>query len=190
MAVAAGQLVHHPNGAVTPYDPANAAATAAHLATKGYPYYAGYPYAVYGKRSAEADPLVYHANGAITPFDPANAAATAAHLASKGYPYYAGYPGYAVYGKRSAEADAQLITYANGAVVPADYNNLAATSAHLASKGYLHYAGYPYVYGKRSAEAEADPQILYAALPYAYVVPALVAHPNGAVVPVEPADVK
>merc|ERR1712110_1119709 len=95
-------------------------------------------YAVYGKRSAEADPLVYHANGAITPFDPANAAATAAHLATKGYPCY---------------------------------------------------AGYPYVYGKRSAEAEADPQFLYAALPYAYVVPALVAHPNGAVVPVEPADV-
>merc|ERR1712110_877679 len=123
---------------VTPFDPANAAATAAHLATKGYPYYAGYPYAVYGKRSAEADPLVYHANGAITPVDPANAAATA---------------------------------------------------AHLATKGYLHYAGYPYVYGKRSAEAEADPQFLYAALPYAYVVPALVAHPNGAVVPVEPADV-
>merc|ERR1712137_713424 len=184
----ADPLVYHPNGAVTPFDPANAAATAAHLATKGYPYYAGYPYAVYGKRSAEADPLVYHANGAITPFDPANAAATAAHLATKGYTYYAGYP-YAVYGKRSADADAQLITYANGAVVPADYNNLAATSAHLASKGYLHYAGYPYVYGKRSAEAEADPQFLYAALPYAYVVPALVAHPNGAVVPVEPADV-
>merc|ERR1712223_1702497 len=104
VAVAAGQLVHHPNGAVTPYDPANAAATAAHLATKAYPYHYGYPY-VYGKRSAEADPLVYHANGAVTPFDPANAAAYA------GYPY--------VYGKRSAEADPQLITSANGAVVPA-----------------------------------------------------------------------
>ena len=192
MAVAAGQLVHHPNGAVTPYDPANAAATAAHLATKAYPYHYGYPY-VYGKRSAEADPLVYHANGAVTPFDPANAAATAAHLASKGYGHYA-YAGYPyVYGKRSAEADPQLITYANGAVVPADYNNLAATSAHLASHGYAHYAGYPYVYGKRSAEAEADPQLLYAApyaLPYAYVVPGLVAHPNGAVVPLEPADVR
>ena len=91
-----------------------------------------------------AGQLVYHPNGAVTPFDPANAAATAAHLATKGYPY-AGY-------------------------------------------------GYPYVYGKRSAEAEADPQYLaYAlphALPYAYLVPALVAHPNGAVVPVEPADVR
>merc|ERR1719410_1083361 len=141
-----------------------------------------------GLVTVAAGQLVHHPNGAVTPYDPANAAATAAHLASKGYPYYAGYP-YAVYGKRYADADAQLITYANGAVVPADYNNLAATSAHLASKGYLHYAGYPYVYGKRSAEAEADPQILYAALPYAYVVPALVAHPNGAVAPVEPADV-
>ena len=183
LACAAAQLVTHPNGAVTPVHHANFAATAAHLATKGY---LGVPY-YYGKRSAEADPaLVYHANGAITPYDPANAAATAAHLASKGHHVYAGYP-YAVYGKRSAEADAQhLITYANGAVVPADYNNLAATSAHLATH---HYAGYPYVYGKRSAEA--DPQLLYA-LPYAHVavVPGLVAHPNGAVVPVEPADVR
>ena len=139
-----------------------------------------------------AGQLVHHPNGAVTPYDPANAAATAAHLASKGYGHYAyGYP--YVYGKRSAEADAQLITYTNGAVVPADYNTLAATSAHLASKGYGYYAGYPYVYGKRSADAEADPQLLYAApyaLPYAYLVPGLVAHPNGAVVPLEPADVR
>merc|ERR1719341_1086480 len=141
-----------------------------------------------GLVAVAAGQLVHHPNGAVTPFDPA----TAAHLASKGYGHYAyGYP-YAVYGKRSAEADAQLITYTNGAVVPADYNNLAATSAHLASKGYGYYAGYPYVYGKRSADAEADPQLLYAApyaLPYAYLVPGLVAHPNGAVVPLEPADV-
>ena len=51
------------------------------------------------------------------------------------------------YGKREAEpaADPQLITYANGAVVPVDPANLAATSAHLAAKGYYH----PWQYGKR-----------------------------------------
>ena len=116
------------------------------------------------------------------------------------------------YGKREAEAaaDPQLITYANGAVVPADPANLAATSAHLAAKGHLAYyhhgLAYAYdktnifyrfkivspSYGKRSAEpeAEAAPQLLYA-LPYAHhvLLPALVAHPNGAVVPLEPADV-
>ena len=116
------------------------------------------------------------------------------------------------YGKREAEAAAepQLITYANGAVVPADPANLAATSAHLAAKGHLAYyhhgLAYAYdktnifyrfkivspSYGKRSAEpeAEAAPQLLYA-LPYAHhvLLPALVAHPNGAVVPLEPADV-
>merc|ERR1711868_21383 len=50
VSVGFGQLVTHWNGAVTPYDPANAAATAAHLAIKSHPY------AFYGKREAEAEP--------------------------------------------------------------------------------------------------------------------------------------
>ena len=56
------------------------------------------------------------------------------------------------YGKREAEpaADPQLISYANGAVVPADPANLAATSAHLAAKGHLAYYhhGLAYAYDK------------------------------------------
>ena len=61
-----------------------------------------------------------------------------------------------------------------------------ATANHLATRGYY---GYGRFYGKR--EAEADPQILtYAAIPYVYGVnPYIVAHPNGAVVPLEPVDV-
>ena len=52
---------------------------------------------------------------------------------------------------------------------------------------------YQAVHRLHKREAEADPQLLYAApyaLPYAYLVPGLVAHPNGAVVPLEPADVR
>merc|ERR1719420_1153649 len=87
-----------------------------------------------------------------------------------------------------AVAAGQLVHHPNGAVTP--FDPATATAAHLATKGYAYAGyGYPYVYGKRSAEAEADPQYLAYALPYVYAVPALVAHPNGAVVPVEPADV-
>ncbi len=212
-AEADAQLVAYPNGAVVPYDGANQAATAAHLASKGLVYGYGYPYAGYGyiygrkKREAEADAqLVAYPNGAVVPYDGANQAATAAHLASKGLVYGYGYPyaglGY-LYGrkKREADADAQLVAYPNGAVVPYDGANQAATAAHLASKGLAYgygypYAGYGYLYGrkKREAEAKADPQLLYGALPYAYgyayaPYTPLVAHPNGALVPLEPAAV-
>merc|ERR1711973_188818 len=66
-------------------------------------------------------------------------------------------------------SEAGLVAYPNGALVPYDGANIAATNAHLAYKGYLGY-GYHYL-GKRSAEAEADAD------------PALVAYSNGAVVP-------
>merc|ERR1719187_2211924 len=105
--------------------------------------------------------LVRHFGGAVTPIDYAN-----------------------FYGKRDAEADPQLVHHFNGAVTPFYAANYHATVQHLASKGY------PLYYGKR--EAEADPQLLYNAFPFVYghhLVPALVAHPNGAVVPLEPADV-
>merc|ERR1711962_1749124 len=70
---ASAGLVHYPNGAVVPVDPANQVATAAHLAAKAYasPYYhAGYHYL--GKREADADAdasLVHYPNGAVVPGD-------------------------------------------------------------------------------------------------------------------------
>lgn len=76
-----------------------------------------------------------------------------------------------------------LVTYPNGAVAPAKTPEVqAAEAAHFAAKGiYAPYYGfngaYPYHYG---------------AYPYAYngyPYGGLVAHPNGAVVPVDAPDV-
>merc|ERR1712198_694451 len=88
----------------------------------------------------------------------------------------------------------QLVTHPNGAVVPADEPAVAhARAAHLATHGGVY--GYPYAY------AGAYPYAYAGAYPYAYAHGAypyayagypyggLVAHPNGAVVPAEPADV-
>jgi len=164
-ATSLGQLIHHPGGAITPIHHANLHATANHLATRF-----GYVHGYYGKREAEADPqLVQHWNGAVTPIHHANFVATQNHLLAK----------FGHFGKREAEADPQLVYHLNGAVTPFHAANFHATAAHLATKGF--------VYGKR--EAEADPQFLVHALPYAYFHP-LVAHPNGALVPLEPADVQ
>merc|ERR1712098_839798 len=65
-----------------------------------------------------------------------------------------------------------LVHYPNGAAVPYDGANLAATNAHLLSKGF----GYPYLHapnliGKK--KREADP---------------LVHYPNGAAVPYDGAN--
>merc|ERR1712060_968600 len=68
-----------------------------------------------------------------------------------------------------AGTTAQLITYPNGAVVPVDHANLAATNAHIANTGYGYYpyaGGFPHVFGKREAQ--------------------LVHHANGAVTPYDP----
>merc|ERR1712158_60767 len=97
---------------------------------------------------ASAQP-VSHPNGAVTPVQtPEVAAATAAHLAAKGFPYagaYAGYPYGGLYGAYG-------------------YNGLYNGAYGYGYAGYAGWAGYPYA-------------------------PALVGHPNGAVVPAEPADV-
>jgi len=86
------------NGAVVPsLTPSVAAATASHLAAKGYayaPYALGYGYGVrhLGKREAEAeaDPLTIYANGAVVPnLTPSVAAATVSHLTTKAEEYAA-----------------------------------------------------------------------------------------------------
>jgi len=175
-----GGLTTYANGAVVPTDtPAVAAATAAHLAAKGTPIlqdvavahvgyagYAGWPYAHYiGKREADSDADAYlyglgygyglhpavtsvgglttYSNGAVVPTDPNNLAATSAHLAAKGLhyigkreaePYYGIYGAYPVTSSVITSINPALTTYANGAVVPTDPINLAATSAHLNEK--------------------------------------------------------
>jgi len=202
-------LQAHPNGAVTPIDePAVAAARADHLAAKGVAYAAAVPavaaapvaavgYAGYAPAYAGAygyagplnlnTQLIAHPNGAVVPLDePAVAAARADHLASKGVAYAAATPvvaavpavaaapvaavGYGYAGPLNLNT--HLVAHPNGAVVPVDEPAVAAARAdHLATKG---------VYG--GVYAAAGP-VAYAAgyAPYA----GLVAHPNGAVVPVD-----
>ena len=126
--IGVGGLTTYANGAQVPTDtPAVAAATAAHLAAKGTPIlqdvavpavahvgyagYAGWPYGHYiGKREADSD----------------------AYL---GYGYGLGY---GIQHVPAVTSVGGLTTYSNGAVVPTDVNNLAATSAHLAGKALAH----------------------------------------------------
>ena len=157
--------------------------------------------------AAAAVELVEYPNGAVAPAKtPEVLAAEHAHFAAKGlyagYPYayagfngyngvyngaYAGayngayyngaYPGAYAYGAYPYHAGG-LVGYANGAIAPAKTPEVvAAEQAHFAAHGiaapvaaayHPYAAGYPYA-------------------PLAYA--GLVAHPNGAVVPVEPADV-
>ena len=130
--------------------------------------------------AASAVNLVTYPNGAVAPAKtPDVVAAEAAHFAAKGVApvAYAGYPyGYAGWNGAYPYAGS-LVGYANGAIAPAKTPEVvAAEAAHFAAHGiaapvaaaYPYAAGYPYA-------------------PLAYA--GLVAHPNGAVVPVEPADV-
>jgi len=172
VAGASAQLVHYPNGAVAPYDPNNAAATAAHL-----------------QATAEAGKLInpfgVHASGLVHPV------------------HY--------YGKREAQVldpATNLVTYPNGAVAPFDNNVAAATAYHYSAKaatGYYPFVGaanvHPagaVVYGRKKREAQLPVNLVtgYAHTPYfgllghvAPVVAPFTAHPNGALVPAEPADV-
>jgi len=110
----------------------------------------------------------------------------------------------------AAASATNLVTYPNGAVAPALTPEVAAaTAAHFAAKGV---AGYPYggVYGAYGynglyngaygAYGYGAGYAGWAGYPYAGAyngyagygypyAPALVGHPNGAVVPAEPADV-
>merc|ERR1711981_1397874 len=121
--------------------------------------------------SAATQTLITHPNGAVTPdLTPEQKAATAAHLAAKGFahPYAYGH-GYPYYNHGA------LVSYANGAVAPAKTPEvIAAEQAHFAAHGIaapIAPVAYPYAAG------------------YPYAVAGLTAHPNGAVVPVEPQDV-
>merc|ERR1739847_209416 len=165
-------------------------AAAAPVVATGYagyaPAYAGaYGYA--GPLNLNTQ-LIAHPNGAVVPLDePAVAAARADHLASKGVAYAAAAPVVAAVPAVAAAAvpavgygysgplnlNTHLVAHPNGAVVPADEPAVAAARAdHFAAGGGLAgglYAGAAvghYGYGAG----------------YGY---GLVAHPNGAVVPVD-----
>jgi len=176
VAGASAQLVHYPNGAVAPYDPNNAAATAAHL-----------------QATAEAGKLInpfgVHASGLVHPV------------------HY--------YGKREAQVldpATNLVTYPNGAVAPFDPNVAAATAYHYSAKaahGYYPFLGaanvHPaaaVVYGRKKREAQVPVNLVtgltatsylgpwgFGHLAVAPVTSPFTAHPNGALVPAEPADV-
>merc|ERR1712142_115735 len=176
LVAAQAQLVAYPNGAVAPFDPNNAAATKEH-------------FAALAEAGAVVNPYNTHAQDLAVP-----------HLVA---PLY--------YGKRSAEpqvlgADG-LVTYPNGARAPFDPNVALATAQHYAAKAaygsWVPLAGaanvHPpaaFLYGRK--KREADPQVFVGAYPYPYAyafapvpvaVAPYVAHPNGAVVPLEPEDV-
>merc|ERR1712112_341346 len=169
------QLVTYPNGAVAPFDPNVAIATANHYAAKiahgSYFPYAGalgvHPAAaVYGRKKREAQL-------------PVNLVTGYSHV---GYPYF----GYGV-----APVVAPFVAHPNGALVPAEPKEVVdARAEHLAAHavekreaqvpvnlvtGYSAVAGlgYPYHFG-------------YGVAP---VVAPFVAHPNGALVPAEPKEV-
>merc|ERR1712115_210458 len=124
----------------------------------GYRTYGAYPYSYgyYGKRSADAEPEAEA--------DPAVLYSTA-HVAA---PLTTAY----------THAVAAPLTYTHAVAAPAVTYTAAvptvATTAvntvvpSVASTVYSH--AYPYVYGKRSADAEADPALLYTAgvAPLAY----------------------
>merc|ERR1719376_11952 len=113
--------------------------------------------------------LVAHPNGAVVP------AARADHLAAKGVvaPAAYGHDAVAAVGgfAGALNLNTHLVAHPNGAVVPADEPAVVAARAdHLAAKGVVASAAYAPV---------------AAVAPIAAAHGGLVAHPNGAVVPVD-----
>jgi len=188
------QLIGHPNGAVVPVDePAVAAARAEHIAAHGAAYAASAP--VLAAAPLAAAPL------AAAPLAAATIAAaplTAAPLAAAPLAYAASY-GYS----GPLNLNTQLIGHPNGAVVPVDEPAVAAARAeHIAAMGAAYAATAPVFAAAPLAAAPLAAAPLaaaplaaapLAAAPLSYAgyagpiagVPALVAHPNGAVVPVD-----
>merc|ERR1711962_1383887 len=182
----ADPLVVHWDGAVTPdYTPAQKLAAAAHFAAKGWPLvgYGGY---LYGKRSADAEAKPYYALGygglgsGYGYYGKRSAEAEAK-------PYYAlygyGVAPYAVVPEIEPKATGFIVSPASGAVTPDFTAEQKEANPEIAvgSKsidvpvvtGFTHYLGKReaepyyygglgygyggYLYGKRSAEAEAKP---------------------------------
>merc|ERR1712025_827231 len=187
-------LVGHPNGAVTPVDePAVAAARAEHLATKfgaaplvgpaaplavaGAPLgYAATPAMGYAGPLNLNTQLIGHPNGAVVPVDePAVAAARADHINTQ-----------AAISAPQAPLVAPAISYAPSvAAVPAV---AVARAEHLTTQGTVYAAQAPVVAAAPAVAYAATPAAVYAPAHYAGPlagVPALVAHPNGAVVPAD-----
>merc|ERR1719348_2427133 len=206
-------LVAHPNGAVVPADePAVVAARADHLAAKGAIFRAAVPAPIAGPAIAPAlgyagplagvPQLVSHPNGAVTPADePAVVAARADHLAAKGVAFHAAVASGP--GPVGPIAPAGPVPHAFGyagplAGVPADEPAVVAARAdHLAAKGAAFHAAVasgPGLVGPAVpavpavAPAPAVPALGYARAPLTGP-PALVAHPNGAIVPIDEPDV-
>jgi len=204
-------LQSHPNGAVTPIDePAVAAARADHLATKfgaglgyaGYApgYAAGYGYAGYGAGYGYAG-LSYAAAAPLVAAAPV-ATGYAGYGAGYGYaaatPLATGYAGYApayagAYGYAGPlNLNTQLIAHPNGAVVPLDEPAVAAArAAHLDTQAAEYAASAPVIAAAPALAAlPAVAAAPVAAVGYGYAGPLnlntqLVAHPNGAVVPLD-----
>jgi len=169
------QLIGHPNGAVVPVDePAVAAARAEHINTQA---------AISASQAPLVAPAISYAPSVAAAPAVAYAAAPAAYAPTYGY---AG----------PLNLNTQLVAHPNGAVVPVDEPAVAAARAeHLTTQEAVYAAQAPVVAAAPVAAYAAAPAVAYAATPaVAYPasyagpltgVPALVAHPNGAVVPVD-----
>jgi len=125
----AAGLVAHPNGAVTPADtPSVVAARADHLAARGAAYAAAAPVLAYGAAPAIAAPA-FAAPAIAAPAIAAPAIAAGPVVS----PYAAG-----VIPVGAGSPTGALVSFPNGAVVPADEPAVAAARAdHLAAKGPL-----------------------------------------------------
>merc|ERR1711962_1069304 len=182
----ADPLVVHWDGAVTPdYTPAQKLAAAAHFAAKGWPLvgYGGY---LYGKRSAEAEAKPYYALGyGGLGYGYGYYGKRSAEAEAK--PYYGvygyGVAPYAVVPEIEPKATGFIVSPASGAVTPDFTAEQKEANPEIADgsksidvpvvTGFTHYLGKReaepyyygglgygyggYLYGKRSAEAEAKP---------------------------------
>jgi len=162
------QLIGHPNGAVVPVDePAVAAARAEHINTQA---------AISASQAPLVAPAISYTPSVAAIPTVAYAATPAAYAPSYGY---AG----------PLNLNTQLVAHPNGAVVPVDEPAVAVARAeHLTTQGAVYAAQAPVVAAAPAVAYAATPAAVYAPAPYAGPlagVPALVAHPNGAVVPVD-----
>merc|ERR1711942_64701 len=137
--------------------------------------------------------LVAYPNGAVAPLDTPDVHAAKVAFAAAGGVVHPGHGYAAAFPYGYAGHFGGLVGHSNGAIVPVDTPDVhAAKVAHAAAGGAVHVpevapyayaahpyaAAYPYAYGG-----------VHAGYPVHVGYAGLVAHPNGAVVPVEPADV-